>query len=501
MAFAASQEVKNYLSQPRPMLINGEWVESASGKIIEVENPSNGEVIGQVYEAGQAEVDAAVAAARAAFESSGWRWMATSERASLLFKFADLIQKYQKELVELDVLSMGKTIKEAGQFDAWISSEILKYQAGWCTKITGKSSTPTLPDMRGEGSFGQPYHSYSVRQPIGVAGIIIPWNAPLVMAVAKLAPALAAGCTVVMKPAELSPFSPLLLAELIQEAGFPPGVVNMIPGYGAVAGQAMVEHPDIDKISFTGSTAVGKSIIRTVSDDMKRVTLELGGKSPVIVCEDADPEQVIPAAAHAIYQNCGQTCFLGSRLFVHRKIYEQVLEGVAKEADALNVGESLDPVNDIGPLVSQQAQDKVASFFEGDMGGMEVITGGARIDGDGYFFKPTLVAGANHKSRLFQEEVFGPVLAANVFDDIDEAVSMANDSVYGLAGGIFTNDLSRAHQIAGMMDTGSVWVNGYPVVDLNLPFGGFKQSGWGRENGEEGIEAYTETKTVTMALR
>ena len=403
MSNSETQTVQEYLSEPRKLLINGEWVASASGKTFEVENPSTEEVLGTVYEAGAEDVDAAVSAARAAFNDPGWRWLSTAERANMLFRLAELIQQNGQLLVELDVLSMGKTIQEAQQFDAWLSGEILKYQAGWATKICGKTSTPTLPDMRGEGSFGQPYHSYSVRQPVGVAGIIIPWNAPLIMAVAKLALRLAAGCTVVLKPAELSPLSSLKLGELIQQAGFPPGVVNIVPGYGAVAGDALVRHPDVNKISFTGSTAVGKSIIRTTADDMKRVTLELGGKSPLIVCEDADPAQVIPAAAHAIYQNCGQTCFWSSRLLVQRSLYDQIVEGVAKEADALRIGPSIDPSSQIGPLVSQQAQEKVAGFFDDGLGAMEVVTGGNKKDGPGHFFQPTVVTGNDYQSRIFKE--------------------------------------------------------------------------------------------------
>jgi phenylacetaldehyde dehydrogenase len=482
------------------MLINGEWVSGQASKTFEVENPADGKVIAEVYEATEADIDAAVEAAEAAFAGSEWRRMPTSQRTRLLLKLADLIEANGAHFAELDVLSMGKPIAEARAWDGPLSADILRYQAGWATKIHGKATTPTLPDMRGEGAFSVPYHSYSVRQPVGVCGIIIPWNAPLIMAVGKLAPALAAGCTVVLKPAEDAPLSPLKLGELIEEAGIPRGVVNIVPGFGATAGAALVRHPGIRKISFTGSTAVGKEIIRTASEDMKRLTLELGGKAPLIVFDDADIGGATAAAAGAILTNCGQNCFTGSRLFLQESIAEKVIEGVVAAARQTRVGPGLDERTEVGPLVNAKQRHRVAGFFD-DKAGIEVLCGGSAMEGEGYFFEPTVVLETGDQTRFSREEIFGPVLTVRTFSTADEAVAQANDTRYGLSAGVFTNNLSLAHQMAAELEAGAVWVNGYPVPDLNLPFGGFKESGWGRENGEFGIEAFTELKAVTMALR
>lgn len=496
---AVSKATLDYLDQPRPMLIDGQWVTGHTGKVFDVENPADGGIIAQVYEATEADIDAAVDAAERAFKNPEWRRMATSHRTRLLLKLADLIEEHGSMFAELDVLSMGKPIAEAKVWDGPLSADILRYQAGWATKIHGKSSTPTLPDMRGHDAFSIPYHSYSVRQPVGVCGIIIPWNAPLIMAVGKLAPALAAGCTVVLKPAEESPLSPLKLGELIKEAGIPDGVVNIVPGMGATAGATLVRHPKVQKISFTGSTLVGKEIIRSAAEDMKRLTLELGGKAPLIAFEDAHIESVIQAASGAIFTNCGQNCFTGSRLYLHSSIANPVIEGVMAAAKAIRVGPGMDESTEIGPLVSATQLERVAGFFEKESSA-EVLCGGSRMSGDGHFFSPTVVLERADKTHFSQEEIFGPVLTVRTFDSELEAVELANDTRYGLSAGLFTNNLSRAHQMAAEIDAGAIWVNGYPVPDLNLPFGGFKESGWGRENGEFGIEAFTELKSVTMAL-
>jgi phenylacetaldehyde dehydrogenase len=493
-------ETLDWLSQPRPMLINGEWIKGETSKTFAVENPADGKVVAEVYEASSDDVNAAVEAAHAAFRNPEWRRMATAQRTRLLLKLADLIEENGELFAELDVLSMGKPIAEAKVWDGPLSADILRYQAGWATKIHGKSSTPALPDMRGPSAFSVPYHSYSVREPIGVCGIIIPWNAPLIMAVGKIAPALAAGCTVVLKPAEDSPLSPLKLGELIQEAGIPDGVVNIVPGFGSTTGAALVKHPKVRKLSFTGSTAVGKQIIRTASEDMKRLTLELGGKAPLLAFDDAQVDSVIQAAAGAIFTNCGQNCFTGSRLYLHQNIADQVIDGLLAAARAIKVGPGMDNTTQIGPLVNAKQRDRVAGFFS-DCSGVEVLLGGKAIEGDGYFFEPSLVLEEQSGTRFSKEEVFGPVLTIGRFSNDEEAVALANDTRYGLTAGVFTNDLSRAHQVSAALEAGAVWVNGYPVPDLNLPFGGFKESGWGRENGEYGIEAYTELKSVTMALR
>ena len=494
-----SQTTLDYLSKPLQMLINGEWRQGADGCVFDVENPADGSVIAQVCEATEADVDAAVEAAESAFKSSEWRRMATAQRTRLLLKLADLIEANGDLFAELDVLSMGKPIAEARVWDGPLSADILRYQAGWATKIHGKSSTPTLPDMRGGDAFSIPYHSYSVRQPIGVCGIIIPWNAPLIMAVGKLAPALAAGCTVVLKPAEESPLSPLKLGELIKEAGIPDGVVNIVPGLGERAGAALVRHPKVRKISFTGSTSVGKEIIRVAADDMKRLTLELGGKAPLVAFDDANIDGVIQAAAGAIFTNCGQNCFTGSRLYLHSSIANRVVDGIVSAAGKIKVGPGMDESTEIGPLVSAKQLERVASYFDRPSN-VQILCGGKRIDGEGNFFSPTVVMEGSGGSHFSAEEIFGPVLTVRTFDTDEEAVALANDTRYGLSAGIFTSNLSRAHQMAAEIDAGAIWVNGYPVPDLNLPFGGFKESGWGRENGEFGIESFTELKAVTMAL-
>ena len=494
-----STKTLEYLSRPRPMLIDGGWVPGIEGKTFEVENPADKTVIAEVCEGTEADIDAAVDAAERAFLRSEWRRMATAQRTRILLKLADLIEANGELFAELDVLSMGKPIAEARVWDGPLSADILRYQAGWATKIHGKSSTPTLPDMRGEGAFSIPYHSYSVRQPIGVCGIIIPWNAPLIMAVGKLAPALAAGCTAVLKPAEDSPLSPLKLGELFKEAGIPDGVVNIVPGLGSEAGAALARHPKVRKISFTGSTAVGKEIIRAAAEDMKRLTLELGGKAPLIAFDDVNVENVIRTAAAAIFTNCGQNCFTGSRLYLHSTIADQVIERVVAAAKAIRVGPGMDDSTEIGPLVSGSQLQRVAGFFDSSEGA-EVLCGGTPLGEDGHFFAPTVVVETAETTRFSLEEIFGPVLTVKRFDTVEEAVALANNTRYGLSAGVFTSNLSLAHQTAAEIDAGAIWVNGYPVPDLNLPFGGFKESGWGRENGEFGIESFTELKSVTMAL-
>lgn len=501
MTYPVSPETTSFLATRKRMLIGGQWLESAAGKSFCVQNPCDEEMIAEVAEGDAADIDKAVRAAHAAFTNPAWRRMSPAERTKLMLRLADLIEAHALELVELDVLSIGKPISQAKAFDGPIAADMIRYNAGWCTKLGGKSSTPLLPDMRGDSGFGPPYHSYSIREPIGVVGIIIPWNAPMVMTAGKLAPALAAGCTVVIKPAEEAPLSTLRIGELIEEAGFPPGVVNIVPGAGAIAGAALVEHPLVRKISFTGSTEVGQEIVRKSAASFKRVTLELGGKSPIIICKDADLDRAIPAAAAAIFVNCGQNCFSGSRLYAHRSVFDKVVAGVADIAKSMTIGPGLDEATELGPLISARQLDRVKSFFSPQaLGGMEVVTGGRACERRGHFFEPTVVAGDQQASSIFREEIFGPVLAAAPFESPEDALLLANDSEYGLAAGLFTNDLSLAHRIAAEVQAGAIWINAYPVPDLNLPFGGFKHSGVGRENGEFGVESYTEMKSVTIAL-
>lgn len=502
MPYALSAATTAYLRETRRMLIDGKWVPSAAGAVFEVENPSDQSIVARVYSGAAEDIELAAQAAHRAFQNPAWRRMSPSDRARLMLRLADLLELHAAELVELDVLSMGKPISDAKAFDGPIAADMIRYNAGWCSKLSGKTSTPLLPDMRPPGNFGPAYHSYSLRQPIGPVGIIIPWNAPLVMTAGKIAPALAAGCTIVLKPAEEAPLSALRIGELIQEAGFPDGVVNIVPGYGETAGAALVDHPLIRKVSFTGSTAVGREIVRKSADRFKRVTLELGGKSPVIVCRDADLTKAIPAAAGAIFVNCGQNCFSGSRLFVHNSVADKVVEGVAAIARTMKLGPGLDPTSQLGPLISKRQLERVEGFFTGaSPSGVEIVTGGKRLEASpGHFFEPTVVIGRDGSSRFFREEIFGPVLTVVRFDEPEEALSYANDSEYGLAAGLFTSDLSLAHRLSAELESGAVWVNSYPVPDLNLPFGGFKASGVGRENGEYGVESYTEMKSVTIAL-
>ena len=501
MSYPISEATKSFIAAPRKLLIGGVWRESATGEVLGIENPADETIFAHAANGNSEDVDRAARAAQAAFESRAWRRMSPAERTRLLLKVADLIEVHSEELVELDVLCMGKPANSAKAFDAAIAADMFRYNAGWSTKIGGKTSTPLLPDMRPAGAFGPPYHSYSVREPIGVVGIITPWNAPLVMFAGKVAPALAAGCTVIVKPAEEAPLSALRVGELFEEAGIPPGVLNIVTGRGEVAGAALVEHPIVRKITFVGSTMVGREIIAKTSGTLKRVTLELGGKSPVIICKDADLERAIPAAAAAVTINCGQNCFTGSRLYADRDIFDEVIDGIAAITDKLKIGAGFDEGVQLGPLISAAQLERVEGFFsDSALKGAQVVTGGARVGRKGHFFKPSIVVGSDQSARIFQEEVFGPVLAATPFDTPEQAVSLANGTQYGLAASLFCNDLSLTHRICGEIQSGAVWVNAYPAPDLNLPFGGFKQSGIGRENGEYGVESYTEMKSVTIAL-
>jgi p-cumic aldehyde dehydrogenase len=371
--------------------------------------------------------------------------------------------------------------------------DVFRYMGGWCSKIGGR----TIPV-----SFdGRDYHAYTRREPVGVVGAIVPWNYPLAMAAWKLAMALAAGCTVILKPSEITPLSALRLIEIIHEAGVPEGVVNIVTGYGSEAGQALADHPDVDKIAFTGSTAIGKQIARSALGNMKRVSLELGGKSPSIVCADADLEQAIPGAALAIFFNSGQVCFAASRLYVHRSIYDRFIAGLAAVAESFAVGNGRDPATMLGPLVSKKQQERVLGYVEaGKAEGAELITGGTAVGDTGYYVAPTVFGNATPDMRIVREEIFGPVVAATPFDDLDEVVRQANDSNYGLAANIWTRDLKTAHKTAARIKAGSVWLNCHGIVDSALPFGGYKESGWGREVSEDGVLLYTETKTVCALL-
>ena len=489
-----SAAVSSFLRRPGRLLIGGEWVDSKSSVRIPVIDPATGAEIATVADANAADVDRAVAAARAAFESGPWATMLPAAREALLWRLSDLIQKNADELAELESLDNGKTKFMASVVDVPGAVNHFRYMAGWATKIEGS----TIEISVGAPEGGR-VNAFTRREPVGVVAQIIPWNFPLVMAAWKLAPALAVGCTCVLKPAEQTPLTALRLGELIIEAGFPPGVVNILTGYGETTGAALVKHPGVDKIAFTGSTAVGKLINKQATDTLKRVSLELGGKSPVIVLPDADANTVIGGAAGAIFFNAGQVCAAGSRLYVHRKIFDQVVEGVGSAAQGIKLGPGLDPATQMGPLVSREQQDRVLEYIEaGRQEGASIVAGGEAPSHEGYYVKPTVMADVKRTMRVVQEEIFGPVLVAQRFDDINEVAALANDTQYGLGASIWSNDLTAVHRLIPKIRAGTIWVNVHGPVDANMPFGGFKHSGLGREHGRVGVEAYTELKSVCM---
>ncbi|HLV06624.1 MAG TPA: aldehyde dehydrogenase family protein [Croceibacterium sp.] len=476
------------------MLIGGEWREAASGETFATEDPATGEKLADVASGGQADVDAAVAAARAAFEGP-WSKVKPDERARLINKLAELIEANGDELALTETLDVGRPIQFSRMADVGGAIGQLRYQAGWATKIQGETNEISAP---GE------WLSYVLREPVGVVGQIVPWNFPLAMAAAKLGPALAAGCTVVLKPAEQTPLSTIRLGELALEAGIPEGVVNVVTGYGRTAGAMLASHMDVDKIAFTGSTQTGRAIIEASKTNFKRISLELGGKSPTFIFADADLKKAIPAAAMGIFFNAGQVCAAGSRLFVADEVADQVLEGIAGMAKMLRVGHTLDPETIIGPLVSEVQLDRVAGYIEsGRQEGATVLVGGGRKDGPGWFVEPTVLVDTEANMKVRREEIFGPVLCAHRFTDADDADRLArigNETEYGLAASIWTRDIAMAHKLARRLRAGSIRINGSGGVDPSLPLGGYKSSGWGRENGKAGIEAYTELKAVSVAL-
>lgn len=474
------------------LLIDGEWREAQSGRTFPVTNPATGEVIARVAAGEKADVDLAVAAARRAFEGS-WASIGPAERGHLLWKLGDMIEAHADEMALIETLDNGKPLRVSRASDIAHSAEKLRYYAGWCTKLSGKTMELSHP-----GQWG-----YTLREPIGVTGLIAPWNFPLLMAVSKIGAALAAGCTAVLKPAEQTPLTALRLGEFIQEIGFPPGAINIITGFGETAGAAIAEHPGIDKVSFTGSTEVGKIIIGAARGNLKRVTLELGGKSPVVVFPDADLDKAADAITRSIFFNAGQSCVAGSRLFVHRKVYDEVVRGVAQRAAALKIGPGVAPDTELGPLVSQEQHERVGRFLrEGASDGAKAITGGALLPGPGYFVQPTVLTEVRPEMSVYREEIFGPVLCAMSFedDDVDSIVAQCNDSNYGLSSYVWTSNVTTAHQMARRLKAGMVRINSVGVVDNAMPFGGVKQSGWGRENGLEGVEIFTEVKSVMMGF-
>jgi phenylacetaldehyde dehydrogenase len=476
---------KSFLVGKHQLLIDGKSVDAKSGKKFDVFDPATGQAIAAVAEADAADVDQAVKAARRAFEIGSWSKTSPQDRCKLMWKLADLLETHTDEIAQLEALDNGKPIRDARGVDLPGSYEILRYMAGWATKINGSTITVSAP-----GS----WHAYTLREPVGVVGQIIPWNFPLMMAAWKIAPALAAGCTIVLKPAEQTPLSAIRLGQLIQEAGFPDGVVNILTGFGETAGAALAAHPDV-----TGSTEVGKLIVQAAAGNLKKVSLELGGKSPAIVFPDADMDVAINGTSSAIFFNMGQCCTAGSRLYAHKRVFDRLIQGVADRAGKIRVGHGLDPQTQLGPLVSDEQFKRVTGYLEaGRQQGAKVVTGGSRVGDQGYFVQPTVLTDTNSDMSVVREEIFGPVVCAIPFDDddLDRIARTANDTSYGLAASIWTRDLGIAHKLARRIKAGTVWINTHNFGDPALPFGGYKQSGWGRE----AIELYTEVKAVAAAL-
>ncbi len=496
MTVTLDRSVEEFLGVPRQLFINGQWADAASGRTFETPNPATGEVLAQVAEGEAEDINRAVKAARTAFEAGPWSRMTPSERGRIIWRIGDLILEHLDELAQLESLDNGKPFAVARAADVPLSADMFHYMAGWATKIEGNSINISVPYMPGAN-----FHSYTLREPVGVVGQIVPWNFPLLMAAWKVAPALATGNTLVLKPAEQTPLTALRLAELIAEAGVPDGVVNVVPGYGETAGAALATHHDVDKIAFTGSTEVGKLIVQAAAGNLKKVSLELGGKSPNIVFDDADPA-AIAGAASAIFFNHGQCCVAGSRLYVQQGSFDEVVNGVAEIAKSIKLGPGLEQDTEMGPLVSDEQLRRVTGLVQSGMaeGAKAVAGGGGRHGNRGYFVEPTVLTNTHPEMTVVREEIFGPVVVAAPFSDLDEVAAAANETPNGLGAGIWTKDISKAHALAKKLRAVSVYVNCYNVFDASLPFGGYKQSGWGREMGHEVLENYTEVKAVTTLL-
>jgi phenylacetaldehyde dehydrogenase len=475
MTVTLDRDVEAFIGSPRQLFINGQWCDAASGQTFETPDPATGETLARVAEGSAEDIDRAVRAARRAFDEGPWSRMTASERGRIIWRIGDLILEHADELAQLESLDNGKPFAVARAADVPLAADLFHYMAGWATKIEGNTIDISVPYMPGAN-----FHSYTLREPLGVVGQIIPWNFPLLMAAWKLGPALATGNCVVLKP---------------------DGVVNVVSGFGETAGAALAAHNDVDKVAFTGSTEVGKLIVAASgASNLKKLTLELGGKSPNIVFDDAGPD-AIQGAANAIFFNHGQCCVAGSRLYVQRDRFDEVVDGVAQIAKSIKMGPGMEPGTQMGPLVSDEQFRRVTGFLEsGRADGATALAGGGRFGDRGYFVEPTVLTNTRPEMQVVREEIFGPVLVAAPFTDLDEIAAAANDSEYGLGAGIWTKDISKAHALAKKLRAGTVWINCYNVFDAALPFGGYKQSGWGREMGREALHAYTEVKAVTTQL-
>ncbi|WP_371227433.1 aldehyde dehydrogenase [Pseudomonas sp. QE6] len=490
--YGISEATQRFLSKPQKMFIAGAWVDASDGATAQVIEPSTEAALTRIPMGTAADLERAVQAARAQFDGGAWSQLKPLERERLLHRLADLIEANGDELAEIESVDMGKSVAQARAVDIQGTIDTFRYFAGWASKIHGRTVEPSLPGN---------YVAYTRKEPVGVVGVIVPWNFPLQTMAWKLGAALAVGCTVVVKPAELTSLSALRFAELVQEAGIPDGVVNIVSGRGSVVGAAMAEHPGIDKLSFTGSTPVGCNVGKSAMDQMKRLTLELGGKSPVIVCADADIKAAAQAVANGVFFNSGQVCDAGTRAYVQRSVYDEFLRELADYTASLKLAPGLDPDCFISPMVSRQQQERVLAYIQaGKEEGAEVYYGGEAVEGSGFFVQPTIFANCRNDMRVVREEIFGPVLVTAPFDDEEEALALANDSEFGLAAALYSNDLGNVHSLIPRLRAGTVYVNAHSTLDPSMPFGGYKQSGYGKDMGSEQLDYLLETKAVWITL-